>query len=63
MKTQEIIRRKTLDLLLRNVKEVEDLFLIKYAIRDYEENHRYNLREYKLKVKELEEGFWGKRKR
>lgn len=58
MEIQEIIRRRTLDLLLRNVKEVEDLFVIKYAIKDYENHHQYDLSEYKIKVKELEKGFW-----
>jgi len=58
MKLQEILRRKALDLLLRNVKDVEDLIIIKYAIADYENHHQYDLRDYKRKVIELERGFW-----
>ncbi len=53
----ELLARKTLDLLLRNVKDVEDLDVIDYAIKDYEEDG-YDLHIYKKLVKELKEGFW-----
>jgi len=55
---QEIIRRKTLDLLLRNVKSIDDLDLISYTITDYETDG-YDFEEYKQKIKELRRGFWG----
>ncbi len=55
----ELLARKTLDLLLRNVKDVEDLDVIDYAIKDYEENG-YDWHIYKKLVNELRTGFWGK---
>lgn len=57
----ELLARKTLDLLLRNVKDVEDLDVIRYAIKDYE-SEGYNLNTYKMLVDELKEGFWEKEK-
>ncbi len=53
----EFLARKTLDLLLRNVKDVEDLKVISYAIKDYE-SEGYDLHVYKKLVNELKKGFW-----
>lgn len=53
----ELLARRTLDLLLRNVKDVEDLDTISYAIKDYEEDG-YDLHVYKKLVNELKAGFW-----
>ena len=57
----ELLARKTLDLLLRNVKDVEDLDVIDYAIKDYE-SEGYDLHIYNLLVDELRKGFWGEGK-
>ncbi len=56
----EFLARKTLDLLLRNVKDVEDLKIISYAIKDYE-GEGYDLHIYKKLVSELKKGFWGRK--
>ena len=55
----EFLARKTLDLLLKNVEDIEDLKVISYAIKDYE-GEGYDLQVYKKLVKELEKGFWGR---
>jgi len=55
---KEKITKKTLELLLNNVKSVEHLDLIDSAIEDYQEEFGYNLNEYRARVKELKEGFW-----
>ena len=58
----EIIIRKTLDLMLMNVKSMEDLELVKYSVLDYEKQG-YDMELYKLKVcemrckKEFENGY------
>ena len=57
----ELLARKTLDLLLRNVKDVDDLDVIDYAIKDYE-SEGYDLHIYNLLVDELRKGFWGEGK-
>ena len=56
---KEKIAKKTLELLLNNVKSVEHLDLIDSAIEDYQEEFECNLNEYRARVKELKEGYWG----
>ena len=55
---KETITRKTLELLLSDVKSTEHVDLIDDAIKDYEEEFGCNLKEYHEKVRELREGYW-----
>ena len=51
----ETIRKRTLDILISNVKEIEDLDMVECAIQDYE-SLGYKLGEYRQKVKDLRNG-------
>ncbi len=58
MKDTTIIVRKTLEILLSNVKSIEHLDLIDYTIADYEEEFKCNLSKYRAQSKELRRGYW-----
>jgi hypothetical protein len=58
MACDETLRKKTLDILLANVKNVEDLEMIDCAIQDYE-SFGHKLTEYRQKVEELRNAYLG----
>jgi hypothetical protein len=56
-KQNQKIAKRTLELLLRNVKSIEHVNEIDEAIKDYE-FEGCDLSEYHEKTKELREGYW-----
>lgn len=55
---QEIIIKKTLEILVGNIKSVEDLNFVNWAITDYEIEFHIDLKDYRKRLIELRRGYW-----